>query len=248
MIEPELTRRFLAKLPRVQIDESFRFGCSPTVVCFNECCADLSLTLSPYDVLRLRRSLQMPSRQFLQGFTRTEPDPTTGFPCVSLRMNDDDRRSCPLVRESGCSVYADRPGACRTYPLGRGAEVGEDDQISEQYVLVQEEHCSGFQSGPWWTVENWLRDQGMDEYVLCNDRYLRLTSRWSKRGQRLTKEQFAVVFLALYRLDDFPRFIQRHDLLDGARLSPSRKTAVLEDERERLDFAIEWIEMVAGAP
>ena len=248
MAEPDRTHRFLESLPRVKRDDSFRFRCAPSVVCFNECCADLDLTLSPYDVLRLRRCLNMSSRQFLQEFTRIGRDPTTGFPCVSLGMRDDERGSCPFVGDEGCSVYADRPGACRAYPLGRGAGVGEGNQVSEQYVLLHEEHCKGFKEDQSWTVEAWLRDQGMDEYILCNDTYLRLTSRWSRHGRSLTREQFAVVFLALYRLDEFSRFIQHHGLFDGIALPESRKAAVLGDETERLSFAIEWIETVAGEP
>ena len=115
-------------------------------------------------------------------------------------------------------------------------------------MLLHEEHCKGFKEDQSWTVEAWLRDQGMDEYILCNDTYLSLTSRWSRHGRSLTRERFAVVFLALYRLDEFLRFIQHHGLFDGIVLQESRKAAVLEDETERLSFAIEWIETVAGEP
>ena len=34
------------------------FACHPKVPCFNECCRELDLALSPYDVLRLRRALR----------------------------------------------------------------------------------------------------------------------------------------------------------------------------------------------
>ena len=67
-------------------------------------------------------------------------------------------------------------------------------------------------------------------------------------GRRLTKEQLAVVFLALYRVDEFLRFIEHHRLFDGMKLAESRRIAVLEDEVERLGFGIEWIETVAREP
>jgi Fe-S-cluster containining protein len=184
----------------------------------------------------------MTSREFLQGFTRVEADARGGFPCVFMTMRDDERHSCPMVRDSGCSVYADRPAACRAYPTGRGVGVEEGGLISEQFVLVREEHCRGFEAGPSWSIEKWLRDQGVDEYLPYIDSYSRLTARWSEDGRSLRKEQFALVFLALYRLDEFPRFIEHHGILDGLKLSVARKSSILEDEAERLSFAIRWIE------
>ena len=86
----------------------------------------------------------------------------------------------------------------------------------------------------------------MEEYLPYIDSYSRLRSRWNEHGRSLTKEQFALVFLALYRLDEFPHFIEHHDLLDGFELSESHKALILEDEAQRLSFAITWIEAVGN--
>ncbi len=41
--------------PVVQ-DETFRFACHSQLPCFTRCCADLKLVLTPYDILRLKKT------------------------------------------------------------------------------------------------------------------------------------------------------------------------------------------------
>ncbi|MCA1766096.1 MAG: YkgJ family cysteine cluster protein, partial [Desulfobulbaceae bacterium] len=106
---------------RLGDQETFRFSCHPGVPCFTECCRQLDLALSPYDVLRLRRGLGIPAAEFLDRYAVVEKSEEEPFPTVFLAMVDDGRAACPFVTERGCSVYQDRPGACRAYPVGRGA-------------------------------------------------------------------------------------------------------------------------------
>ena len=49
-------------------DGSFRFHCHPGVPCFTECCRELELGLTPYDVLRLKQALDLNSRQFFEHY------------------------------------------------------------------------------------------------------------------------------------------------------------------------------------
>ena len=120
---------FLSSLPRLKQGESFFFTCGPNMPCFNACCGDLTLSLSPYDVIRLRAQSGMSSKAFFDEFATVSAMSGNGFPAVYLRMSEDESSSCPFVRESGCSVYPHRPGACRVYPLGRGACIDETGQI-----------------------------------------------------------------------------------------------------------------------
>ena len=55
-----------ASLPQFLVDkkqlterEYFGFTCHPGVPCFNSCCADVNIVLTPFDVLRLARRLGM---------------------------------------------------------------------------------------------------------------------------------------------------------------------------------------------
>ena len=63
------------QLTALELDEAFRFACGPEVTCFNDCCRDLNQALTPYDTLRLKRSLGVPSGRFLAQFTRRHTGP-----------------------------------------------------------------------------------------------------------------------------------------------------------------------------
>jgi len=45
-------------------------------------------------------------------------DKNLQYPVILLQMRDNEKKSCPFVTAEGCSVYPDRPWACRMYPLG----------------------------------------------------------------------------------------------------------------------------------
>ena len=49
-METDESRELLESLPELQADETFCFDCNPQVPCFNRCCAELTLPLTPYDV------------------------------------------------------------------------------------------------------------------------------------------------------------------------------------------------------
>jgi hypothetical protein len=150
-------------------NETFRFSCHAKVACFTDCCRQLELALSPYDVLRLRRALGLTAAEFLERHALVEKTAADIFPQVFLAMVDDGRASCPFVTEHGCAVYQDRPGACRAYPLGRGAYLDEERQPAELFVLLNEPHCCGFEEGPELTVAEWVADQELAVYNTFND-------------------------------------------------------------------------------
>lgn len=244
MNEHDATQRFLDSLPEIGQDQEFQFACHPDVPCFNACCSDLNLMLTPYDVLRLRRFLGESSNDFIQNRAEVRLAPDTGLPLFQLRMCDDKRRSCPFVRAQGCSVYVDRPAACRTYPLGRATRVDGDGRVNERFFLVREPHCKGFAQDKHWTPGTWLKDQGLEPYNECNDRYMRLLARIKESGRPVDPRRANMAALALFQLDNFARFIQDTGLLDRLELDDERKAAIVQDEEARLFFAIDWLELV----
>ena len=52
-----LKETVLKEYPRMNLDSTFRFSCHPGVACFNRCCADVNIFLTPYDVLRMKNRL-----------------------------------------------------------------------------------------------------------------------------------------------------------------------------------------------
>ncbi len=244
------TEAFLAALPEIVPGEQFFFSCGPQVPCFNACCAELNLPLTPYDVLRLTRNLNMSSDQFFEEFIEAGPSEDTGFPRLRLLMEDIPGKPCPFVAKQGCSVYPDRPSACRTYPLGRACRPDGAGRLREQYFLVREEHCRGFEQHASFTTATWLSDQGLVPYHQANDRYMLLLVRYKEKadGALLSGRLATMALLCLYQQDRFADLIRATNLLDQIRpLTPEaevRQARVLDDPEARLDFALDWIELV----
>ena len=240
----DATQAFLDTLPELAPGERFRFACHPKVPCFNACCSDLSLMLTPYDVLRLRAQLGLSSRDFIARHALAAQAPDTGFPMLRLRMRDDIPGSpCPFVTREGCSVYPGRPGACRTYPLGRATKTGEAGEVLEQFFVVREPHCKGFEQDADWTSADWLKDQDLKEYNRHNDRYMLLLAQARQRQSRLDQKQANMVFLAGFNLDAFRDFLANTRLMDRLDMPEEAKTAALADESSRLEFAMDWLEL-----
>lgn len=243
--EQDQTQAFLDTLPEIKPDENFAFACHPGVRCFNACCADLNLMLTPYDVLRLRRGLEMSSEDFLHRHCSVSSYPDTGFPMLHLRMSEDANKSCPYVSPAGCTVYPNRPSACRIYPIGRATRYDAARHcLVEQFFVVQEDHCQGFEEASTWNVGAWTADQGLAPYTASNDRFSLLMAAIKAAGRPLHPKHGTMCLLALYQLDRFQDFIRDMNLLDRLELPEERRGAVLEDEEQCLDFSLDWIELM----
>jgi hypothetical protein len=149
---------------------------------------------------------------------------------VFLAMVDDGRATCPFVTEAGCSVYKDRPGACRTYPVGRGAYLDQDGQTAEMFVLINEPHCRGFEDGPEITVAEWNVDQELAIYNECNDLLITLLQHpLIKEGFRPDEQAQARYLEVLYDLDAFRQQTGLPDNIDDRQLL-KEAISILEDE------------------
>ncbi|MBU1709591.1 MAG: YkgJ family cysteine cluster protein [Proteobacteria bacterium] len=216
---------------------AFKFRCHAGVPCFTECCRELELALTPYDVLRLKNNLGLTSEQFLDRYCLVEQNPESPFPQIYLGMVDDGRGSCPFVGPDGCSVYQDRPGACRTYPLGRAAFQTPDRVSHSFHVLLTEPHCKGFTQPEQQTVDQWNEEQGLISYNAFND--LVLTILLDKKAKTITldKKQIDSFMLALYNLEGFRIWAGHPET--GVKLGPV--TFDRDDDAELLKAGIHWL-------
>ncbi len=214
--------------------EPFCFRCDSEIPCFNDCCRDLNQFLSPYDILRLKTGLGLDSTRFLDQYVRIHIGPRTGLPVASLKPADPVFRKCPFVTPSGCRVYADRPGSCRMYPLVR---VAARDRVSgtvrERYMLLQEEHCAGFDRGGHRMVDEWVRNQGLAPYNDFNDRMTDIISLNNQRASGPLSEYLKDMFvLCLYDVDRFRRLISEQP----ERYKTGDMMPAAGDDLEVLDF------------
>jgi Fe-S-cluster containining protein len=226
-------------------DERFRFSCGPDVPCFNACCRDLTQFLTPYDILRLKRHLAMPSDRFLARYTRGHLGPQTGLPVVSLKTDARDGFRCPFVTPTGCGVYPHRPSSCRLYPLARAVvRSPQSGAIRAHYALLREPHCRGFEGRQSWTPRSWTAAQGLDEYLAMNDKLLEIIRlKRQRRPGPLNPRQQRLFRLACYDLDRFRDYVCSERL---AAPLPYREGAAagLDEDTDLLARGLEWIKGV----
>jgi Fe-S-cluster containining protein len=234
---------FPEEFQQITAAQHFAFACHPGVPCFTECCRELDLALTPYDVLRLKQHLHLSSSKFLEQYVIIEWEEQQLFPTCYLTMVDDGRASCVFVRETGCSVYADRPGSCRAYPVGRGASRNNGKTPTESLVLIREMHCRGLEEGDNQTVGEYLLNQGMEQYNRLNDILLPLRQhpRIQQQQFRPSRQQLDQYILALYDLDQFRREITDNRLTLHHPLTPQQLKGLAGDDEELLILGITWL-------
>ena len=89
----KLKEEILKDYPRMGLEDSFTFQCHPGVSCFNECCGDVNIFLTPYDIIRLKNALGIPSQEFLDKYTLMPFDKNLGYPVILLQMEDNEKKS-----------------------------------------------------------------------------------------------------------------------------------------------------------
>lgn len=243
----EKTRKIIDELPCLGVGEKFSFSCGAELPCFNRCCAQLNLPLTPFDTLGLARNLGIPASDFLRAFTGMRAEEATGFPMFHLRMIESPDAPCPFVTPAGCAVYEDRPAACRCYPLGRGTRLGRDG-IVERFFLIREPHCRGFDSSRNWTADEWLANQGLAEYNSFNDAYMRLLSLVAA-GERPIEQRFrSMAILSLWQPDQFRGFLRQIDVFGKLEMIGHDREKIEEDslagDKACLAFGLDWLELV----
>jgi Fe-S-cluster containining protein len=205
------------------------------------------MILYPYDIIRLKNSLGLDSEEFLRRYTILERGDNIYFPTVKLRLNDDAVKACPFLADTGCSVYIDRPTACRTYPLeravGRSRQKGAPE---EHFFMTDHAYCLGHKEKKTFDVKNWIRNQRLFEHNMMNDLWTEIDTifagnPWKGEGMAGEKQQLA--FLICYNIDGFRRFIDKQKLLDQFRLDKEIRRRITSDDGELLKFGFEWLKL-----
>jgi len=227
----------------VDLENLMNFKCSSENVCFNECCRDLNQALTPYDVLRLKNNLGILSHDFLKIYTSLHYGPESGLPVVEFKPNPGTGHECPFVTAQGCSVYKDRPGSCRMYPLARAiARSRETGEIVEYFALIEEPHCKGFGNKSNQKVKQWLKGQNVEKHNKENDRLMELISLKNQvLPGKLEGELSDKFYLALYDLDEFKKQISDNDLLGEFKIPVNILEKIKADDEALLNLGLDWV-------
>lgn len=224
-------------------DETFTFGCHPGVPCFNTCCGDVNILLTPLDVLRLARRRGITTGEFLSKHTITPITQALHLPVLLLKMGDNDDKSCPFLTEAGCGVYEDRPWSCRMYPLGMGlppAKAGVEPE--PVYFQFEDDFCKGRGEPTEWTVDKWLSNQGLAERDALEAGYREVVSHpWFIGGRQLDPKRIDMFHMAFYNLDKFREFIFGSTFTARFEMEPDLLEQLRTDDEALLQFASRWL-------
>jgi Fe-S-cluster containining protein len=228
---------------RLSKTESFPFACHPGVACFNRCCADVNIVLTPLDVLRLSRRLGLTTGEFLDRHALIPITKDLKIPVVMLRMGDDPEKKCLFVGEQGCTVYEDRPWSCRMYPVGMAippARAGEEPE--PVYVLFEDDFCEGRKEPKTWTVDQWRADQDVEPQEELEKGYREIVSHpWFIGGRQLDPRRMEMFHTACYDLDKFRSFVFESSFLQRFELEPGLVEEIRQDDEALLRFAFRWL-------
>jgi uncharacterized protein len=237
---------------KLTLNSRLKFRCHPGVPCFTACCGGIKIVLTPYDILQLTKRLNIPAAEFLHTYTQPTYLEKTDMPGVMLRLRQEDNK-CPFVTPAGCTVYSDRPTACRYYPVGmadfheggsRDGE-GQEQSVREEnfFFIVREEHCKGFEEDKEWTIGEWRADQGVDLRDEMNKEWLRLVMRRKSFGHQATLSEQAkrMFFMASTDLVTFRKFIFESSFLSIYELDEETIASIREDDVALMLFSFKYL-------
>jgi Fe-S-cluster containining protein len=241
-----LKETILREYPRLSSTDKFKFECGPHLDCFNDCCADVNIFLTPYDVLRMRKELKMGSSKFLHDYAIIPFDDKQTLPVPLMLMEETDKKQCHFVDdEKGCTIYNNRPWPCRMYPLGMASpsEMVKEDS-SKFFFLLNEDHCHGHKSDKEWTVEEWIADQGIEPYDEFGELFKVLTIHDRLRsGWKPTPKHVEIYWMGLYDLDKFRKMIFESSFLDRYEIPDDEIATVKTDDEALLRLGFRWVSM-----
>jgi Fe-S-cluster containining protein len=239
----ELKETILNEYPRLSLSDKFEFSCHPGVPCFNKCCADINIVLTPYDIIRLKNRFRISSQEFLQKYTVSPFTKKQRLPAVLIKMNDDAEKACPFVSKKGCTVYEDRPWPCRMYPIGQASGKTSDNAEGEEfYFLLKEDICKGHNEKKKITIGEWIKDQGIDEYDRMGSLFKEISlHKYFREGKDLEPQAMEMYHTVCYNLDKFRNFIFKSSFLDKFEVDKNTLEQIEKDDIELMKFGFTWL-------
>jgi uncharacterized protein len=226
------------------LDSKIQFRCHPGVSCFTACCGHIDIILTPFDILRLRKYLNLSADEFLLRFTTPTYVEKTDLPGVKIHLDKDGR--CPFVTDAGCTIYPERPSACRYYPIGMANfhEGGQEGIQSERFFfIVKEDHCKGHEEDKEWTIREWRADQGVDLCDEMNREWLEIVMRRRSFGHQASMSEQAqkIFFMASTDTDKFRDFVFNSSFLDTYEVDQETLDKIKEDDIEMMLFSFQYL-------
>ena len=223
------------------------FSCHKGISCWNACCKRADLTLTPYDIVRLKKATGKDSSTVLKEHTVPFTMDADGVPGLKLRTTDEG--VCLFMHEvDGCTIYEDRPSACRYYPLGnlslKKADQGHENQ---HFVLVREDHCKGHEEDKVYNIQSFREDQKVIDYDQHNIEYFQLILKKKSMGPSVGKPpemSLQLFFMACFDQDRFRRFVLSPAFKNNYQLDEETYDKIANDDVDCMYFGFRLLRQV----
>lgn len=230
-------------------DSTIKFRCYQGISCYNACCKQADVTLTPYDIIRLKQRFDISSGELLKQYTVPFEMDADRVPGVKLKTTDEG--ACLFMNEEGCSVYEDRPTACRYYPLGhlslRHKDTSEDEA---HYVLIEEPHCKGHQEDREIQIKDYLTEQDAAMFKEMNREWLQLILKKKSGGPSVGKppeSSLQLYFMACFDVDRFRRFVLSDAFKKSYELPETTYEVLRQDDIALMKFGFQLMRQVLFA-
>ena len=231
----------------LESDAPLQFRCHKEIACFNACCRNIDISLTPYDILRLKTRLGMTSGDFLSRYTIPYELEKEGLVGVKLKPVDEGT-ACRFMADEGCQVYSDRPTACRYYPVALLSLRRQDEYTDRNaYAVVQEPHCQGHQEPRPLTIDEYRQEQGVADYDELGRGWRQLVLKKKSSGPtvgKATKRSLQLFFMVCYDLDRFRQFIDSSGFQEVYEISAEQLATIRNDEVQLMLFGFQLLRQV----
>ena len=231
-------------------DKEFTFRCHKDIKCFNACCANIDISLTPYDIIRLKNRLNMTSDEFLLKYTYPYEMEKDGMAGVKYKPVEGGM-ACQFMTDEGCSVYEDRPTACRYYPIGLVSRRKQDEYFdTSAYAIVKEAHCLGHDEDRKLTIDEYREEQGLDDYDKYGHGWRQLVLKKKSTGSTVgkpSKRSLQLYFMACYDIDRFRIFINSDGFKQSFEVSAEDYATYDKDDVALLEFSYRFLKQILFA-
>jgi len=231
-------------------DKLIQFQCRKGIDCWNACCSNIDISLTPVDIVRLSRRLGISTTEFLMQYTfpyELEPNGIAGVKFKPIENGS----ACQFMRPEGCDVYTDRPTACRYYPVALLSMRRSDEYTDRNaYALVKEPHCHGHNEPRHLTIEDYRQEQGLVEYDELGRGWRQLVLKKKSSGPTIgapSKRSLQLWFMACYDLDRFRAFVASEPFAESYDVPDEELKEILLDDINLMQFAFRFLRQVMFA-
>ncbi|MDH4284213.1 MAG: YkgJ family cysteine cluster protein [Gallionellaceae bacterium] len=224
--------------------KEIQFQCRKGIACWNACCSNIDISLTPYDILRLKRRFGIGSGEFLKDYTIPYEMEQGSIAGVKLRPVTNGT-ACQFMTPEGCSVYEDRPTACRYYPVALLSLRKQDEYTDRNsYALVKEEHCLGHNEPRRIAIDDYRNEQGVTEYDDLARGWRQLILKKKSSGPSIgkpSKRSLELFFMVCYDLDRFASFVASDGFGGLYDIPEEEMHKILCDETELMLFGFRFL-------